>query len=167
MPWRPPSRRFCDTDGVPESRERLMTAAVEAVWGCRLSYARLLTPIDPPAIQEFDPAGGSDQAWVYDWYSHVLFASQLFEAVRALIPIIAEPALRIGLAEYSAHWEQLRGVRNVLLHPISRDVNVGWLWPFADRLEYREPGADPRWVLDREGLHDPVERLYAVIEQYR
>jgi hypothetical protein len=144
-----------------------MTAAVAATWGCRLSYARLVTPVDPPAIQQFDPAGGADQAWAFDWYSHVLFASQLFEAVRALVPIIGDAALEDALAEYSAHWAQLRGVRNVLLHPIGRDVNVGWLCAFGDRVEYREPGCDARWVLDREDLHTPVERLFAVVQQYR
>jgi hypothetical protein len=152
---------------VSNGRERILRSAVEAAWGCRLSYARLKTPVDPESISEFDPHGNPNDPWVYDWYSHVLFASQLFEASRALVHIIDDAPLTAAFAEFAQHWEHLAGLRNVLLHPTSREVDLNCLSPFGDRLEYREPGRDPDWVFQLDQLHDPVERLFAVLQQYR
>ncbi len=126
-----------------------------------------MTPVDPAAIREFQPAGRPDEPWVYDWYSHVLFASQLFEAVRAFVGIIDDAPLHAAFDDFAQHWEQLIGLRNVLLHPTSRDVDLNWLSPFGDRLEYRRPGCDPEWVFQRDELHEPVERLFNVVESYR
>lgn len=152
---------------MSRGRQHFLRAAVEAAWGCRLAYARLMTPVDPVAIQEFEPAGRPDQPWVYDWYAHVLFASQFFEAVRALVGVIDDAPLHAAFAEFAQHWERLTGLRNVLLHPASRDVDLNCLRPFGDRLEYRQQGCDPEWIFHRDELHKPVERLFSVVERYR
>jgi hypothetical protein len=152
---------------MPSGRQRFIRAAVEGAWGCRLAYARLMTPVDPIAIREFGPAGRPDEPWVYDWYAHVLFASQFFEAVRALVIVIDDEVLSAAFAEFARHWQHLGGLRNVLLHPASRDVDLNLLRPFGDRLEYRQQGCDPEWTFHRYQLHAPVERLFSVVEQYR
>jgi hypothetical protein len=97
----------------------------------------------------------------------VLFASQLIEAVRTLADVVDDPPLRASFADFARHWAQLTGLRNVLLHPTSRDVNLSWLCALGDRLEYRQPGWDPEWVFRLDELHEPVEQLFAVVERYR
>lgn len=147
--------------------ERFIRASVEAAWGCRLAYARLMTPVHPPAIDQFEPMGSPGDPWVYDWYSHVLFASQLFEAARALAGVVQNADLERALSDFREHWQRLSGLRNVLLHPTSTNVNLEHLWPFFDRLTYQAPGHDPEWVFTRDDLQQPVERLYAAIDMLR
>jgi hypothetical protein len=63
--------------------DRYRYAAYEGVWGCRLSYARIVEPVESPAMRRFIdrvPAG----PWVYDWYLHIMFSERLLEAARAL-----------------------------------------------------------------------------------
>ena len=59
--------------------DRYRYAAYEDVWGCRLSYARIVEPVESPAMRRFIdrvPAG----PWVYDWYLHIMFSERLLEA---------------------------------------------------------------------------------------
>lgn len=145
-------------------RERFLRAASEAIWGCRLSYSRIKTPVDPPAMSEFNPVGPPNVPWVHDWYAHVLFASRLLEAGQALLDTSPDDRLKEAIEVFKRHWDRLRPLRNGLQHPTSRGVNWKALWPMYDRLTYQRPGRDPEWDFSVDDLHEPVEKLYAAVE---
>src|SRR5512132_1286880 len=123
----PSQRRRGDTS---EQRERLavrqyvMVAAVdryryaayEGVWGCRLSYARIVEPVESPAMRRFIdrvPAG----PWIYDWYSHIMFSERLLEAASALDRAQPTDSLGTAVDEFPAHWAHFKPLRDVLHHP--------------------------------------------------
>lgn len=153
----------------PRSRtmtvEKLRTAAVEGVWACRLAYARIATPRDPEAIARWEPAGSSSAVWKYDWYAHVLFAQRLFDAAKLATQGVSDEPLDRAVTSFAEHWETLRGLRNVLQHPLSRDVDLDAVWVFPDRIRYQEPGRDPLWEHYLDDLHSPVERLFEAIDE--
>lgn len=139
-------------------------AAVEAIWMCRLAESRLLSPANPPALDRYSHVGPPGPPWKYDYYSHVLAAQRLFHSAEAIADILGTQALTSALQTFRDHWNQLRGLRNILQHP--KNTSIRWhrdVWVFPDRLEYRLPGCHPIWVLTIEDLHAPVERLWGAV----
>jgi hypothetical protein len=153
----------CDDKWMCPQSSRLRVDAYEAVWACRLCFARISTPVKPPGIQRWLPHGG-DQPWVYDWYWHVISAQRLNEAAKALQRAKPDERLRDAIDAFDAHWGRLRPLRNVVEHPPSRDFNLDDLW-VSTTMRLQKYGADPEWEFTIDQLHDPVEALYTVIEQ--
>jgi hypothetical protein len=96
--------------------DRYRYAAYEGVWGCRLSYARIVEPVESPAMRRFIdrvPAG----PWVHDWYSHIMFSERLLEAASALDRAQPTDSLGTAVDEFPAHWAHFKPLRDVLHHP--------------------------------------------------
>ena len=139
-------------------------AAVEALWMCRLAESRLLSPADPPALDRYAHVGRPGLPWKYDYYSHVLASQRLFHSAEAVAEILDADALGSAVEIFENHWDELRGLRNVLQHP--KNTSIRWnrdVSAFLDRLEYRLPDCHPIWSLTIEELHAPVERLWSAV----
>jgi hypothetical protein len=144
--------------------ERSRKAAYEGLWGCRLSYARIVTPVEPPAIKRFLGHEGKNGPWVYDWYSHIIFSDRLREAACGLNRAKPVDEVAAAIAVFAAHWSHFKPLRDVLHHPASKKFNVESLWVGNDSIWYQDEGRPREWDFTVDELHDPVERLYAVIE---
>jgi hypothetical protein len=152
-----------------KARDRFLQAATEAIWGCRLASGRIKTPTDEPAyLLERFPKGFPRGAWLYDWYAHVLFGSRLFEAAKALAgQDTKDKALRRAVKDFERHWDDLKPLRDYLLHPLSKKFNPEWLYALGDRIVYHraEPGRIPDWEFTLSELDDATEALFAALPQ--
>ena len=145
------------------SVDRYRYAAYEDVWGCRLSYARIVEPVESPAMRRFIdrvPAG----PWVYDWYLHVMFSERLLEAARALDRTQPTDSLGTAVYEFAAHWTHFKPLRDVLHHPASMALKPTSLRVGGDRISSQHEDSEPEWEFTIDELHGPVEDLYAVIK---
>ena len=143
--------------------DRYRYAAYEDVWGCRLSYARIVEPVESPAMRRFIdrvPAG----PWVYDWYLHIMFSERLLEAARALNRTQPTDSLGTAVYEFAAHWTHLKPLRDVLHHPASMALKPTSLRVGGDRITSQPEDSEPEWEFTIDELHGPVEDLYAVIK---
>ena len=146
---------------APSAAEpRMREAADEAVWGCRLAAARIRFPTYVPGLEKYHDGGRGAHVWTHDWYAHVLFAHRLLDAAQNLERHADVDGLADAVDEFTRHWATLRGLRNVLQHPLNRSLNPKDLWVFRDRIEHRHPGCDVTWRFTIDELHDPVEALY-------
>jgi hypothetical protein len=143
--------------------DRYLYAAYEDVWGCRLSYARIVEPVESPAMRRFIdrvPAG----PWVYDWYLHIMFSERLLEATRALNRTQPTDSLGTAVYEFAAHWAHVKPLSDVLHHPASMALKLTSLRVGGDRITSQHEGCEPEWEFTIDELHGPVEDLYAVIK---
>lgn len=143
--------------------DRYRYAAYEGVWGCRLSYARIVEPVESPAMRRFNdrvPAG----PWIYDWYSHIMFSERLLEAASALDRAQPTDSLGTAIDEFPAHWAHFKPLRDVLHHPATIPLKLTSLRVGGDRITYQHEGSEPEWEFTIDELHGPVEDLYAVIK---
>ena len=143
--------------------DRYRYAAYEGVWGCRLSYARIVEPVESPAMRRFIdrvPAG----PWIYDWYSHIMFSERLLEAASALDRAQPTDSLGTAVYEFPAHWAHVKPLRDVLHHPATIPLKLTSLQVGGDRITYQHEGSEPEWEFTIDELHGPVEDLYAVIK---
>jgi hypothetical protein len=147
-------------------RSEFVDAAVEAVWMCRLSESRILTPSDPPSLTRYGyvSAPGANPGWKYDYYSHILAAQRLLHAAEAISEDLDDASLVVACHVFSEHWEQLRDLRNVLQHP--KNTSIRWrheVLVLPGRIEHRRQGCDPDWSLSIAELHAPVEALWIAL----
>ena len=143
------------------SVDRYRYVAYEDVWGCRLSYARIVEPVESPTMRRFIdrvPAG----PWVYDWYLHIMFSERLLEATacprsnaahrlawnRRLSVRCALDALQAALRRPSPS-----GIDGTGADPTS--LRVG-----DDRISSQHEDSEPEWEFTIDELHGPVEDLH-------
>jgi len=140
-------------------------AAYESVWMCRLSESRLVTPVDPPAIERYGlPPNRPTWPWTYDYYAHLVAAQRLLASGEAINQSQKNTHLAQAIDQFRAHWSRLKPLRDALFHPQSKAIPWQHVHAFFDRIEYRHPvSKEIVWVFTIEELHRPVEELYAAI----
>lgn len=84
-------------------------------------------------------------------------------AAGALNETMRDECLATAHQAFKEHWNDLRGLRNVLQHPKNTDTLWTHVSAYHDRIAYQHPGCDPQWVFTITELHGPVEFLWSAV----